>query len=1037
MLIASVVMLTVLTVAVSSVVAVRTALLTQYYEQLAKTAGEAGVAYAKACLAKNGNVPLWTNGKPLTPSSDCAGNSLLNPQVQVLVVAGGGGGGAGLGGGGGGGGVVEDTAYSVTPGTYTVVVGAGGAGGINTAAGARGANSTFNATLIATGGGGGAGRIDGSNFNPATDGGSGGGGNGTYTSGTGTGTQGGLGIPGQGNAGGMGSAGNANPFAGNGGGGGGASAVGGNASGVAIDTGVSGTGGNGKASLISGNTTFYGAGGSGGRWNNGLVGAEGLTGGGKGASGAGAVGAAGMANTGGGGGGGSSGAGNGGNGGSGVVIVRYPTDGSVSATTTGGSVDSFSSGAYQVRVFRANGSLIISNTATPSCPANPQCAVAIEGNARSMFSIGTPVLDGNGKAIAIPNTGYVELLRESNSQVWRTYRQPGVQAVAVPDLCSGAATSSLGWSNAVIATPSTSLPNASAAQGITLSDTDLAAGQIYFRRDFAVSVADTYSVVGSTPNAGDKIELYVDGVLRTTAQGAVNSGSVALGVGCHTVTARLTNQTITNRKASFAAAIQRAGSTEPIVATNSAWRVSAGRTVDFSSPDFYADPTMWDTVNDFDSALARIAGWSVASDPFARFISSDHSGCPSVCPTSSYTYLRDSKDFITTSNVEVRVSALCDDDCSIYIDGNLVISNSIWSSVNQQTLTLTKGVHRLAATVRNAGAGGASAIAVSVLDTSGNQVLARTDSRWQAAATWFAGTTTDVPVSYESSFIPSPVEIPVAKTADILVAGGGGAGAHNSGGGGGGGGVITATIPLVVGNNTITVGAGGAGAASGVVGTTGGFSQFGSSATYRALGGGGGAPRSNSTILATVGGSGGGGAGAATPNNSAGANGTAGQGGRGGNGTIPDASCNARGGGGGGAGGNGGNAASAVSGNGGAGIISFITGSRLAIGGGGGGGSTCTVVMGLATDGGGSATSENGATNRAGGGAASASSIPTGGGGSGIVVVRIVQGSATVTALNGGSTLVPVTVTIGSTTYSVYTFTATSGTTSFNVTAVP
>lgn len=78
-LIASVVMLTVLTVAVSSVATIRVSLKEQYYEQLAKAAGEAGVAYAKACLAKNGNVPLWTDAKPLTPATDCSGNVIYSP----------------------------------------------------------------------------------------------------------------------------------------------------------------------------------------------------------------------------------------------------------------------------------------------------------------------------------------------------------------------------------------------------------------------------------------------------------------------------------------------------------------------------------------------------------------------------------------------------------------------------------------------------------------------------------------------------------------------------------------------------------------------------------------------------------------------------------------------------------------------------------------------------------------------------------------------------------------------------------------------
>ncbi len=124
-LIASVVMFTILAVSVSSVVAVRTALKTQYYEQLAKAAGEAGVAYAKACLAKNGNVPLWSDNKPLRPSTDCAGNELLEPAVQVLVVAGGGGGGEG---GGGGGGVIYEEAVGISTQSYSISVGYGGSG---------------------------------------------------------------------------------------------------------------------------------------------------------------------------------------------------------------------------------------------------------------------------------------------------------------------------------------------------------------------------------------------------------------------------------------------------------------------------------------------------------------------------------------------------------------------------------------------------------------------------------------------------------------------------------------------------------------------------------------------------------------------------------------------------------------------------------------------------------------------------------------------------------------------------------------------
>lgn len=72
-LIASIVLLTILSVSVTATAAVRTTLKTQYYVQLAQVAGESGVAFAKACLASNANVPTWTDTSPLSPASDCTG----------------------------------------------------------------------------------------------------------------------------------------------------------------------------------------------------------------------------------------------------------------------------------------------------------------------------------------------------------------------------------------------------------------------------------------------------------------------------------------------------------------------------------------------------------------------------------------------------------------------------------------------------------------------------------------------------------------------------------------------------------------------------------------------------------------------------------------------------------------------------------------------------------------------------------------------------------------------------------------------------
>jgi hypothetical protein len=114
--------------------------------------------------------------------------------VDILVVAGGGGGGSDNGGGGGGGGVIYRTGYSqLTPGTYSVLVGAGGAGAPATAGqttgvpGSSGTNSevalvlddevSLETKLLTFGGGGGnSGHATTSSRTGGLAGGSGGGG---------------------------------------------------------------------------------------------------------------------------------------------------------------------------------------------------------------------------------------------------------------------------------------------------------------------------------------------------------------------------------------------------------------------------------------------------------------------------------------------------------------------------------------------------------------------------------------------------------------------------------------------------------------------------------------------------------------------------------------------------------------------------------------------------------------------------------------------------------------------------------------------
>lgn len=73
-LIAAVVLLMVLVTAVSATVAIRSSLKDNDQMKLAALASEAGVAFAKACLADSNNKVTWSDQKPLKPNTDCSGN---------------------------------------------------------------------------------------------------------------------------------------------------------------------------------------------------------------------------------------------------------------------------------------------------------------------------------------------------------------------------------------------------------------------------------------------------------------------------------------------------------------------------------------------------------------------------------------------------------------------------------------------------------------------------------------------------------------------------------------------------------------------------------------------------------------------------------------------------------------------------------------------------------------------------------------------------------------------------------------------------
>jgi len=293
--------------------------------------------------------------------------------VDYLVVAGGGAGGSHVGGGGGAGGLrtsygstsgggasAESSLSLLTSTNYTVSVGPGGAAGAVNNNGGIGSDSVFSA--ITSDGGGGGGSVVSPGTADGLDGGSGGGASGTATSSTPT-AYGGSGTVDQGYAGGNVGARSASNTSGAGGGG--AASAGATRSDASSSTASLGNGGDGIQTSITGTSYYFSGGGGAGAFNAVDGGAGGLGGGGGGAStastggtgdsssinaassgdsGGSKIGGNGANNSGGGGGGGggSDPGGIGGSGGSGIVILRYPDYYTISETTSGGNVLTFS-----------------------------------------------------------------------------------------------------------------------------------------------------------------------------------------------------------------------------------------------------------------------------------------------------------------------------------------------------------------------------------------------------------------------------------------------------------------------------------------------------------------------------------------------------------------------------------------------------------------------------------------------------------------------------------------------------------------------
>lgn len=387
-LISSVILFTILVSAAVASASVRTGLKEQYYSQIAREAGESGLARAKECISQG--VITWTE---LTPSTDCSGVPYQAPVLKVLVVGGGGGGGLNGGGGGGGGGVTKSASYAPSVGSVSVTVGSGGNGAVSQfVAGSNGGNSVFGG-LTAIGGGGGASRDGGpaGQVGGAGGGGAGGSGSPMYLAGSGT--------AGQGFAGGNGTTPDPGCDA-SGGGGGGAGGPG-----FPGTFAVGGAGGEGVVNSFSGINTTYGGGGggapvcpSGRTYGNGGAGGGGYWNG----YGANYLGGGGSASA---------------SGGIGIVIVSYPYG---SITATGGAITTV--GGNTIHKFIANGTFTVSAINPLGCPTDPRCFVISSSLLRTSYSV-PPPSPMSGGTFDVKATGTTSLLRSSTNTVWRKYSQ--------------------------------------------------------------------------------------------------------------------------------------------------------------------------------------------------------------------------------------------------------------------------------------------------------------------------------------------------------------------------------------------------------------------------------------------------------------------------------------------------------------------------------------------------------------------------------------------------------------------------------------
>lgn len=394
-----------------------------------------------------------------------------------------------------------------------------------------------------------------------------------------------------------------------------------------------------------------------------------------------------------------------------------------------------------------------SNPLTPStdCTGTVQSgyptSVVTNGNIVSSYSIGLPTSDSNGRALIIPNNGFVNILRTSTGVVWRTYQQPSAQPAEVPDLCSGAAASTYGWSNAIATTISPAIADSSALP-ITIATGNVNPGPIYLRKDFTITKAGTYDLALSVD---DQAYVYIDGTLVTTVTSGLGSGTINLQPGCHTIVVKVNNYGVYANPAGLSLSLKLAGTSIPVLVTDTSWRVEAGSAVSYSTPNYYAS-SAWSNVIDIRTSPSSDGNWTATSgDPNAYFVSNTSGNAP----PSEWTNYRDGKDVLVTSNTQVHVTVQCDDSCILFMDGNPIINGAAWSADYSATITMAAGIHHFGIASYNAGTtANPSGFSFAAVRTSDGAVLSQSDTSWLSTGIWNA--VDPNPYSYDDNFSPNP-----------------------------------------------------------------------------------------------------------------------------------------------------------------------------------------------------------------------------------------------------------------------------------------